>query len=161
MKRREFITLLGGTVAWPRAARAQRTSRIPKVGVLWHAGSAEQEGSNFRALVKGFADLGYVEGRSIVLEHRFPNEQPDRFRSMAAELVASGVDVLVSIGANAAPYAKAATTTIPVVFALVPDPLGSKLITNLARPEGNVTGLSNSAGDRSCSDYSSRPGARS
>jgi ABC-type uncharacterized transport system substrate-binding protein len=146
--RRDFIMLLGGAaVAWPLAARAQQGTRIPRVGVLWHAGSAEEEGSNFRALVKGFAALGYVEGRSIILEHRFPNERPENFRSMAAELVTSGVDVLVSVGANAAPYAKEATTTIPVVFALVPDPLGSKLIKSLARPEANVTGLSNSAAD--------------
>jgi len=148
MRRREFITLLGGAAAaWPLVARAQQTAKIPRVGVLWHAGSAEQEGSNFRALVKGFAAIGYVEGRSIVLEHRFPNEQSEKFRNMAAELVASGVDVLVSVGANAAPYAKEATTTIPVVFVLVPDPLGSKLIKSLARPEANVTGLSNSAGE--------------
>ena len=115
--------------------------------MLWHAGSAEQEGSNYRALVKGFMDLGYVDGRNIVLEHRFPNELPAQFRSMAAELVASEVDVLVSIGANAAPYAKDATNTIPVVFAIVPDPLGSKLVKSLARPEANVTGLSNTAID--------------
>jgi putative tryptophan/tyrosine transport system substrate-binding protein len=146
--RRDFIMLLGGAaVAWPLAARAQQGTRIPRVGVLWHAGSAEEEGSNFRALVKGFAALGYVEGRTIILEHRFPNERPENFRSMAAELVTSGVDVLVSVGANAAPYVKEATTTIPVVFALVPDPLGSKLIKSLARPEANVTGLSNSAAD--------------
>ena len=82
-----------------------------------------------------------------MLEHRFPNEQPAQFRSMAAELVASGVDVLVVIGANAPPYAKEATKTIPTVFALMPDPIGSKLVNNLARPEANVTGLSNSASD--------------
>ena len=148
MRRREFLKVIGGVAAsWPLAARAQKTARVPRVGVLWHASSAEDEGSNYRALVKGFVDLGYVEGRNIVLEHRFPNELPAQFRSMAAELAASGVDVLVSIGANAAPYAKDATTTIPVVFAIVPDPLGSKLVKSLARPEANVTGLSNSASD--------------
>jgi ABC-type uncharacterized transport system substrate-binding protein len=99
--------------------------------VLWHAGSAEEEGSNFKALVKGF----YIEGRMIILEHRFPNEVPDRFRSMAAELVSSGVDVLIAVGANAAPYAKNATTTIPVVFVLVSDPIGSGLVKSLARPK--------------------------
>jgi ABC-type uncharacterized transport system substrate-binding protein len=149
VRRRVFIGLLGGAVvgAWPLSAHAQQRTRTPRVGVLWHAGSAEEEGTNFRALVKGFASVGYVEGRDIILEHRFPNERPENFRSMAAELVTSGVDVLVSIGANSAPYAKEATTTIPVVFALVPDPLGSKLIKSLARPEANVTGLSNSAGE--------------
>ncbi|TMJ82487.1 MAG: hypothetical protein E6G78_18535 [Alphaproteobacteria bacterium] len=101
MNRREFFALLGGAAAWPLAVRAQQGSRIPRVGVLWHAGNAEQEGSNFTALVKGFADLGYVEDRTIVLENRFPNERPDQFRSMPAELVASGVDVLVAVGANA------------------------------------------------------------
>jgi hypothetical protein len=103
MRRREFVTLLGGAATWPLAARAQQPRRVSIIGVLWHAGSAEEEGSNFKALVKGFRDLGYIEGRNVVLEHRFPNEEPDRFRSMAAELVASGVDVLIGVGANAAP----------------------------------------------------------
>jgi putative ABC transport system substrate-binding protein len=147
MRRREFVTLLGGAATWPLAARAQQPRRVSIIGVLWHAGSAEEEGSNFKALVKGFRDLGYIEGRNVVLEHRFPNEEPDRFRSMAAELVASGVDVLIGVGANAAPYAKDATTTIPVIFVLVPDPIGSNLVKSLARPEGNVTGISNSAAD--------------
>jgi len=148
MRRREFITLSGGAAAtWAFAASAQQPSKLPHIGVLWHAGSAEQEGTNYKALLKGFADIGYIEGKTVVLEHRFPNEQPAQFKSMAAELVASGVDVLVAIGANAPPYAKAATKTTPVVFALMPDPIGSKLVSNLARPEGNVTGLSNSASE--------------
>jgi putative tryptophan/tyrosine transport system substrate-binding protein len=147
MKRRDFITLLGAASAWPLAARAQQARRIPRIGVLWHADSPDEEGSNFTALVKGFSDLGYIDGRTIILEHRFPNEMPDRFRSMAAELVASGVDVLIGVGANAAPYAKNATTTIPVVFVLVSAPIGSGLVKSLARPEGNVTGISNYAAD--------------
>jgi len=146
--RRQFITLLSGAAAaWPLAARAQQPRKVPRIGVLWHAGSAEEEASNFTALVKGFSDLGYVEGRNIILEHRFPNEMPERFRSMAAELVASGIDVLIGVGANAAPYAKNATTTVPVVFVLVSDPIGSGLVKSLARPEGNVTGVSNYAAD--------------
>jgi putative ABC transport system substrate-binding protein len=147
MRRREFITFCGVAAAWPLAARAQQPTKLPRIGVLWHAGNAEQEGTNYRALVKGFADSGYIDGKTVALEHRFPNEQPAQFRSMAAELVASRVDVLVAIGANAPPYAKEATKTIPVVFALMPDPIGSKLVNNLARPEANVTGLSNSASD--------------
>jgi putative ABC transport system substrate-binding protein len=148
MRRRDFIALAGGAAAnWTFAARAQPSPKLPRVGVLWHAGSAEQEGTNYKALMKGFTDIGYIDGKTIVLDHRFPNEEPEKFRSMAADLVASNVDVLVAIGANAPPYAKDATKTIPIVFALVPDPFGAKLVTNLARPEANVTGLSNSASD--------------
>jgi putative ABC transport system substrate-binding protein len=148
MKRRDFIGIAGGVAAtWAFAANAQQPAKLPRIGVLWHAGSAEQEGTNYRELVKGFADMGYIDGKTVVLQHRFPNEQSAQFRSMAAELVVSGVDVLVAIGANAPPYAKEATKTIPIVFAIVPDPIGSKLVNNLARPEANVTGLSNSAGE--------------
>jgi putative tryptophan/tyrosine transport system substrate-binding protein len=80
VKRREFITLLGGAAAaWPLAARAQQAARIPRVGVLWHAGSAEEEGSNFRALVKGFADLGYVEVAASYWSIAFPTNGPTNF----------------------------------------------------------------------------------
>jgi putative ABC transport system substrate-binding protein len=144
MRRREFITLLGGTaaVAWPLVARAQERRRIPKVGVLWHAASAEEEGALFSALVEGFRTLGYIDGQNIILEHRFPNELPERFRSMAAELVSLNVGVLVSSGNNAASYAKNATATIPLVAIFISDPVGTKLVDSLARPGGNVTGLS-------------------
>jgi putative ABC transport system substrate-binding protein len=148
MKRRNFIVLAGAAaIWWPQRAHAQRTAKVPRVGVLWHAGSAKEEGANFTELVRGFEELGYVPGRNVILEHRFPNEVPDRFRSMAAELVAAEVDVLVSVGVNAAPYAKNATKTIPVVFVSVPDPIAGGLVKSIARPEANVTGISNSAAD--------------
>ena len=149
MKRREFIVVMGGAAAaWPLAARAQQSSnKIPIVGVLWHAGSAEEEGPNFNALVEGFNALGYVDQNNIRLEHRFPNEVPDRFRSMAAELVASKVDVLVGVGTATAPYAKNATTTIPVVLTVAPDPVAAKLVDSFARPGGNVTALTYFAGE--------------
>jgi putative tryptophan/tyrosine transport system substrate-binding protein len=88
MKRREFITFFGASaVAWPLAVRAQQSpNKIPVVGVLWHAGSAEEEDVYFRTLVKAFNDLGYVEGKNIHLEHRFPAENPERFRILAREL---------------------------------------------------------------------------
>jgi putative tryptophan/tyrosine transport system substrate-binding protein len=141
--RREFIFALGGAAtAWPLGARAQDKRRIPKVGILWHAGNAEEEGPLFTTLVDGFRKLGYIDGQTIILEHRFPNEIPERFRSMAAELVALKVDVLLSSGNNAAPYAKNATATIPVVAMLIGDPVGTKLVDSIARPGGNVTGLS-------------------
>jgi ABC-type uncharacterized transport system substrate-binding protein len=122
--------------------RAQERRRIPTVGVLWHAANAEEEGALFSAFVDGFRALGYTDGKNIILEHRFPNEMPERFTSMAAELVSLKVDVLVSVGNNAAPYAKNATATIPVVAMLISDPVGTKLVDSLARPGGNVTGLS-------------------
>jgi len=142
MKRREFITLLGGAAClWSFAARAQQAGRIPKVGYLWHAANAAEEHPYFGAVVEGFAKLGYVDGRNIKLEHRFPNETPALFKSMAAELVSLNPDVLMC-GSNSM-YLKAATTTIPIVFMFFPDPVGMKLVDSLARPGGNVTGLSN------------------
>jgi putative tryptophan/tyrosine transport system substrate-binding protein len=140
--RREFITLIGGAAAtWPLAARAQPTKKMPKVGVLWHAGSAEEEAIYLGALKQGFNDLGYIDGKTIALEHRFPNEQPERFASLAAELAALPVDVLVAVTLPAALAAQRATTTIPIVFILVPEPVRSKLVNSFARPGGNITGL--------------------
>jgi len=142
LKRREFITLLGGAAAWPIAARAQQAGKIPTVGYLWHAGSPQEEVPYFGALQEGFARLGYADGRNIKLEHRFPNETPERFKSMAAELVSLNVDVLMG-GAVASPYLRDATTKIPIVFMFAPDPVGMKLVQSIARPGGNITGLSN------------------
>ena len=130
----------------PSFARAQ-TGRVPKVGVLWHAGSAEEEGRYFTGMLEGFRDLGYEHGRNIILEHRFPNEIPQRFRSMAAELVALNVDVLVAVGPQTAPHLKNATSTVPVVFLFVPDAVGSGFVESLGRPGRNMTGLSNFGAD--------------
>jgi putative tryptophan/tyrosine transport system substrate-binding protein len=144
MNRRKLITLIGGMAAvWPFSARGQSIKKMPKVGVLWHAGSAEQETPYFGSLLEGFKNLGYVDGLNIRFEHRFPNEIPDRFKSMGAELVSLEIDVLVVVGNNAAPYATNLTTTIPVVFILVGDPIGLNLVTSLARPGGNITGIAN------------------
>jgi len=143
MRRREFIMLLGGAVAWPLAARAQQQGRVPRIGILWHAANAEEEGPLFTGLVEGFKKLGYIDGRNIVLEHRFPNEIPERFKSMAVELVSMKVDALVSAGTVAALTIKDTTKTIPLVFMFIPDPMGSKLVDSLAHPGGNITGLAN------------------
>lgn len=98
MQRREIITLLGGAaLIWPLIARAQEVKKVPRVGVLWHAGSAEEEEVYLSALRKGFRDLGYVEGKNLELENRFPAEQPERFRALALELVESKVDVIVAV----------------------------------------------------------------
>jgi putative tryptophan/tyrosine transport system substrate-binding protein len=140
MKRREFITVLGGAAAWPLAARAQQTRKIARIGVLWHAGSAEEEAVFLRPLVEGLAKLGYVEGQNVTFEHRFPAEQPERFKAMAAELAQLNLDVVVTSAAAAAYAAKAAMTTTPIVFIVVPDPVEGGLVDSLARPGGNITG---------------------
>jgi putative tryptophan/tyrosine transport system substrate-binding protein len=129
-------------LAVPGFARAQPGGKVPTVGYLWHAGNAKEETPYFEALLEGFAKLGYVEGRNIKLEHRFPNETPERFKSMAAELVSLNVDVLMG-GAIASTYLRDATTKIPIVFMFVPDPVGMKFVQSIARPGGNITGLSN------------------
>ena len=86
MRRRDFLVLLGSAApAWPIAVQAQKIGKRPTVGVLWHAGSAEEEATNFTGLMEGFASAGYVEGRNINFVHRFPNEAPERFSAMAAE----------------------------------------------------------------------------
>ncbi len=146
MDRRHFIRLAGGAAAvfWRRATCAQEGEKIPKVGVLWHAASPEAQASSFRSLAKGFTDLGYVEGR-IIFDHRFPQDMPDRLKSMAAQLVASNLDALIAVGDNAAAYAKGATTTVPIVFILVADPIAAKLVESLERPGGNTTGISSFA----------------
>jgi len=148
MRRREFITLLGGGAAiWPFVARAQQSRHLPIVGLLWHAGSAEEEAVYLGAVRQGLRDHGYVEGQNVTLENRFPSEIPERFVSLATELAALNVNVLVAINRVAALAAQRATTSIPIVFVAVPDPVGSKLVASLAKPGGNITGLTNFAYD--------------
>jgi ABC-type uncharacterized transport system substrate-binding protein len=150
MLRRECITLLIGAQAiWPRAVRAQPLRKPPRVGVLWHAGSAEEEDFYLRILIKAFIDLGYVEGKTIEFEHRFPAEQPERFRALAHNLVESKVDVIVAVAGIGGKEAKQATSTIPIVLVVDQDPVGNGLAESLARPGGNVTGLSLMAVDLS------------
>ena len=146
MRRRGFIQGIAAFAAWPLTARAQQSSsRIPVVGVLWHAGSAEEERIPLGALVQGFRNLGYVEGRNIIFEHRFPNEQPERSDAFAAELVQIKVDVFIAVTRQAALAAQRATKTIPIVFMVVPDPVGSKLVDSLNQPGRNITGMTNMA----------------
>ena len=149
MRRREFVTLIAAAAVWPLGASAQQRRRVPRVGVLWHAGSAEEEGPYLIALQQALNSLGYVDGRTVTLEQRFPNEQPDRFEILAAELAADRVDVLVTSGTLSALAAHRATTAIPIVFVVVPDPVGMKLVDSLARPGGNMTGLTNVSSDLS------------
>jgi putative tryptophan/tyrosine transport system substrate-binding protein len=151
MRRRDFIRgIAGSTVVWPLAARAQQPpNRIPVVGVLWHAGSAEEEDVYLSVLVKAFHDLSYEEGKNIRFEHRFPAENPDRFQTMARELVDLKPDAIIAVTAIGAVDVKKLTSTIPIVFVIVADPIGSGLVEGLARPGGNATGLSLMAADLS------------
>jgi putative ABC transport system substrate-binding protein len=143
MRRRAFITLIGGAAAaWPFAAGAQQIKSIPTIGVLWHAGSAEEEDVYLSVLVKAFNDLGYFEGKNIHLDHRFPAENPERFRILARELVDERPDIIIAVTALGAVELKKVTDTIPIVFVVVADPVGFGLVESLAHPGGNATGVS-------------------
>jgi len=143
MNRRTFIgTLAGGLLTAPLAAAAQQTERIYRIGVLWHADSREGEGPIFEALITGLRERGYVEGRNVAFEHRFAAEAPERFRSLAAELVALKPDVLVGAGAASAAALKSTGTSIPIVFTSVGDPVAAGLVRSTAKPTENITGFS-------------------
>jgi putative tryptophan/tyrosine transport system substrate-binding protein len=142
LKRRDFITLLGGSAAaWPFAARAEQAAKIPRVGVLWHAGNEQEEAAFLNPLRQCFSELGYVEGKNLILENRFAAEQYDRFGVLATELVEAHVDVIVATVLPAALAAQRATSTIPIVFFALPDPVGSGLVDSLSHPGRNLTGL--------------------
>jgi ABC-type uncharacterized transport system substrate-binding protein len=141
MQRRKFIGALGSAALWPMVAGAQERRRVPKVGILWHAADADGEWPYYGSLLEGFEELGYGRGK-IDFIHRFPDEKPEKFASMAAELVALAPDVLVGVG-GAAPYVKKATSTIPMVFMYVADPIAAKLVESIRHPGGNATGLTN------------------
>ena len=138
MHRREFLVLLGGTLVGQNAAGAEQkpaVSGVPTIGVLWHAGSAEEEREFLPVLVAAFRDLGYIEGRTINFIHRFPAEQPERFRALAKELVDRKVDLLVAVTAQGASAIKETSTSIPVVFIVVADPVGMGLADSLSTRE--------------------------
>jgi putative ABC transport system substrate-binding protein len=142
MERRKFIGIAALGAAWPLVARAQQNVTNARVGVLWHASNADEEKVYLDVLTKAFSDLGYIEGKNIEFLHRFPAEQPERFRTLARELAADKVDAIVAVTALGAKEAKQATSTIPIVFVIVSDPVAAGLVETLARPGGNATGLS-------------------
>jgi putative ABC transport system substrate-binding protein len=139
MTRRQFIAVLGGAAAWPLAVRAQESGKISRVGFLSPRARLSLLDHNFLQALHG---LGYVEGKNILIEYRFAGGNFKRLAAMAAELVQLNVDVIVTVVTQASLAAKAATKTIPVVMLGVSDPVGSRLVTSLARPGGNITGTS-------------------
>src|SRR5262249_45709552 len=141
MNRRAFVTGLGAVVAVPLAAEAQQAGKVWRIGIL-SGGSRERLVPVYEALESGLRDLGYVEGRNVVFEYRFADGRLERLPDLAAEMVRLQLDVIVA-GYPQIVAVKQATTTIPIVMVHVPDPVGRGLIAGLARPAGNITGLSN------------------
>jgi putative ABC transport system substrate-binding protein len=138
MRRREFISLLGGAAAWVSPARAQEPRRV--IGVL-NSGSSDTFPGGLAAFARGLKDTGFIEGNNINIEWRWAEGQYNRLPSLAGELISRGVAVIVAFDAPAAAAAKAATKTIPIVFVTGADPVKIGLVDSFSRPGGNLTGV--------------------
>jgi putative tryptophan/tyrosine transport system substrate-binding protein len=145
--RREFVTLLGGAAAWPIAARAQRSK--PALMGLLGSGTAAAQSELTAAFVQRLRELGWIEGRNLTIEYRWAEGRSERFAEIAAEFVRLKVDVIVTHNTLPPLAAKQATSVIPIVFATAGDPVGTGIVESLARPGGNVTGLSSQHADSS------------
>src|SRR5262245_27317025 len=145
MKRRTFIAALGAAAAWPLVARRQYQGKTPRVGVLLF-GTPDTD-RNFGSFRDAFRGLGYIEPRNVVYEHRYAEGKTERLRNLASELVTAQPDVILAIGGDVAPFARAATSTIPIVMVVSIDPVESGLVASLAHPGGNVTGVSFASSD--------------
>src|SRR5262249_54595374 len=147
MRRREFITLLGGAAAgWPLAARAQQTGKLPTIGFLG-APTPAGGGQLLAAFVQRLRELGWVDGRNLAIEYRWAEGRVERYDEIAAEFVRLKVDVILTHNTPPVLAAKQATSIIPIVFASAGDPVGTGVVASLARPGGNVTGLSSQTSD--------------
>jgi putative tryptophan/tyrosine transport system substrate-binding protein len=142
MRRREFIAVLGGAmVVWPVVARAQLAAKPPTIGFLGSSTPSAMSGWT-AAFVQRLRELGWMEGRTVAIEYRWGEGRSERYAQIADEFVRLKVDVIVTYGTPPSKAAKQATTVIPIVFAAAADPVGSGLVSSLARPGGNITGLS-------------------
>ena len=142
MRRREFITLIGGAAAvWPLAARAQQPGKLPTIGILG-SGTPAGQGQWYAGFVQRLRELGWTEDRNVAIEYRWAEGRDERFAEITAEFIRRKVAVIVTSGNSAIAAAKQATSVIPIVFAVAGDPVGTGLVENLARPGGNATGLS-------------------
>jgi putative ABC transport system substrate-binding protein len=143
IRRRKFLATLGGAAAaWPLTARAQQVGKVPRIGYLSPGSASPGPLAYHDEFERGLRELGYIEGRNIVIEYRFADGKFDRLGALAAELVQLNVDVIVSLVTQASLAAKNATSTIPIVIVSVGDPVGAGLVASLARPGANVTGNS-------------------
>jgi putative ABC transport system substrate-binding protein len=147
VKRREFITMLGGAATWPVIGRAQYQGNVARIGFLGNS-TAALEANLVEPFRDGLRALGYEEGRNIVIEYRWAEGNYERFPLLVAELLALKVDVIVTAGTPATVALQTGTTSVPLVMVAVGDPIGSGLVASLARPGGNLTGLSSIAGRR-------------
>jgi putative tryptophan/tyrosine transport system substrate-binding protein len=133
MRRREFLTLLGGAAAWPLVARAQQGAKMPRIGIV-------DDAPMWQTFRQALRELGYVEGKTVNYEYRYSEGAPDRLAAVVGELIRRPVDLIATFGTPPTEAAKAATTTIPIVMIGVGDPVGTGLVASLARPGGNITG---------------------
>jgi putative ABC transport system substrate-binding protein len=146
VKRREFIALAGGAAAWPIAASAQQPGKLPTIGFLG-SGTAAAQSKWTAAFVQRLRELGWNDGRNVAIEYRWGEGRSERFAEIAAEFVRLKVDVVLTHNTPPVLAAKQATSLIPIVFATAGDPVGSGIVASLARPGGNVTGLSSQQPD--------------
>src|SRR3954462_3567013 len=146
MRRRAFMTLICGAAMWPLLRRAQQPGRLPTIGFLG-AGSQASASQWTAAFMQRLRELGWIEGRTLAIQYRWAEGRSERFPEIAAEFVRLKVDVIVTYGSPASVAAKETTAATPIVFSLVGDPVGIGLVTNLARPGGNISGLSNQFAD--------------
>src|SRR6516162_8476604 len=145
MKRRDFITLLGGAAAWPLAAHAQQAGKLPTIGFLGADPSIESK--RVAAFVQRLRELGWIDGHNLAIEYRWSEGRNERVAENAAKLVRLKVDVIVTVATVPTLAAKQATAVTPIVFAAAGDPVGTGIVASLSRPGGNITGLSSEAPD--------------